>query len=274
MAEQRNGLIDYGSFLAALAIVWFGIEAPGQRIAYVALPFILVLLMAPSKNGMVGRAKRLLVPFLIWSVVFGILHTAMALKGNDPPLGWWSENMILFGTWEHLWILPFCLLVGLIAPWLQHPIASLGAAWMAALLIVVKGTPDTMPFAQWTFGVIPVLVGIAYFAWGWRLAVVTLLGSWLILHFGRPSPDNITILAGTGLALACLTWRLPASNLSKRCARLAVWIYLAHPLVVFVGQSLRITWVELGLFSMVGSLILAQLLDTVVNASRRGKLAF
>jgi hypothetical protein len=55
---------------------------------------------------------------------------------------------------------------------------------------------------------------------------------------------------------------------------MSVLIYLAHPLVVFVGQSLRISWVELGLFSMVGSVILAQLLDTAANNSRRGDLEF
>ena len=104
--------------------------------------------------------------------------------------------------------------------------------------------------------------------------MVALLGSWLILHLGRPQPDNTTILIGSGLALACLTWRLPASALSERCARMSVWIYLAHPLVVFIGQSLRISWVELGLFSMVGSVILAQLLDTAAHSSRRGSLGF
>lgn len=131
-----------------------------------------------------------------------------------------------------------------------------------------------MPFEQWSFGVIPMLVGIACFAWGWRLAMVALLGSWLILHFGRSDPDNTTILLGTGLALVCLTLRVPGSALSERCARMSMLIYLAHPLVVFVGQSLRISWVELGLFSMVGSVILAQLLDTAANSARRGNLEF
>jgi hypothetical protein len=274
VAEERNGLTDYGRFAAALGIVWFGIQAPGQRIAYIALPFILVLLMAPSQNGLAGRARRLLLPFVTWSVVFGFLHMALALKGNDPPFSWWNWDMVLIGTWDHLWILPFGFLAAIIAPWLQHPIASLGMAWAAALVIVVKGTPGTMPFDQWSFGIIPMLVGIAYFAWGWRLAVVALLGSWLILHLGRPAPDNFTILVGSGLALAALSWRLPASALSERCARMSVWIYLAHPLVIFIGQTLRITWVELGLFSIAGSVILAQLLDTASHTSRRRNLEF
>ena len=43
------------------------------------------------------------------------------------------------------------------------------------------------------------------------------------------------------LALICLSWRLPASAASEWCARMSVWIYLSHPLVIVIGQSLRIT---------------------------------
>ncbi len=274
MEAKRNGLIDYGCFAAALGIVWYGVQAPGQRLAYVALPFILVLLMKPSTVGFAGRARRLLLPFLTWSLVFGMLHTALSLKVADPPFAWWDMHMLLSGTWSHLWILPFAFLATMLAPWFQHPLASLGAAWAAAVLIVAKGTPTAVPFGLWAFGIIPVLVGIAFFAWGWRLAVITLVGSWLILHLGRPAPDNITILIGTGLALICLSWRLPASAASEWCARMSVWIYLSHPLVIVIGQSLRITWVELGLFSLVGSVILALLLETAVQTSRRGSLEF
>jgi hypothetical protein len=270
----RNGLIDYGRFVAALGIVWFHSQAPGHRMAYIALPFFLVLLSMPSSANLVIRARRLLVPFVTWSIVFGMLKTALALKNNDPPFGWWDWSMVLTGTWIHLWFLPFAFVAAVLTPWFRHPLASLGAALLVAVLISVKGTPEMIPFGQWSFGVIPVLVGIAYFSWGWRLAVITLFSSWLILHFGHPSQDNITILAGTGLALGCLSYRLPATAISDWCARLSVWIYLAHPLVIIVGQSLRITWVELGLFSLVGSAILAQLLETAVQASRKGKLEF
>lgn len=274
MKAARNGMIDYGRFVAALGIVWFHTQGPGQRISYAALPFFLVLLSMSSSSSLAVRAKRLLQPFVTWSVVFAMLHTALALKHNDAPFSWWEPHMLLTGTWIHLWFLPFAFVATMLAPWFQHPLASMGAAWLAALLIVVNGTPTLVPFGQWSFGIIPVLVGIAYFSWGWRLAVITLLGSWLILHFGRPSPDNVTILAGTGLALACLSYHLPATAFSGWCARLSVWIYLSHPLVIIAGQSLRITWVELGLFSLVGSVLLAQVIATAVQTSRSGKLEF
>lgn len=274
MESERNGWIDYGRFVAALGIVWFGVVAPGQRFAFAAVPFLLVLLMAPAATSFAVRTRRLLVPFLTWSVVFGMLHTALALKTSDPAFGWWQPYMILSGTWYHLWILPFAWIAAMLSPWFQHPLASLGTAWLAALFFVSKGWPEVMPFGLWSFGLTPVLVGIAYFAWGWRLALVTLAGVSLILQLGAPSPDNTIMLVGTALAVACLSLRMPATQASEWCARMSVWVFLSHPLVIITGQSLRITWIELGLFSLVGSVILAQLLDLASQTSRRSSLEF
>jgi len=173
-----------------------------------------------------------------------------------------------------LLFLPFAFLAGLVSPWLRHPLASLGAATLTATLIVLNGSPQTIPFSLWAFGAIPVLVGIAFFSWGWRLAVTTLFLNTSILFLGEPSPDNITILAGTGLALVFLSNHMPETAISDWCARLSLSIFLSHPLVIIVGQSLRITYIELGLFSLVGSVILAQVIETVFQASRRGRLEF
>ncbi len=274
VSGERNGLIDYGRFLAALGIVWFHTQAPGFRFAYIALPFFLVLLSMPSSSSLSTRAKRLLLPFVTWSLVFAMLNTALSLKNHAPPFEWWRWHMILSGTWNHLWFLPFAFVAAIISPWLRHPLASLGAAVLTATLMVLHGSPTTLPFGQWTFGAIPVFVGIAYFSWGWRLAVTTLFVSTMILFVGQPSPDNFTILAGTGLALLFLSIRLPTTAVSDWCARLSLWVYLSHPLVIVTGQSLRITYFELGLFSLVGSVILAQVIETVAQASRKGRLEF
>jgi hypothetical protein len=271
---DHNGLIDYARFVAALGIVWFGVQVPGNWIAYIAVPFFLVLLTMSSGPDLATRAKRLLVPYVIWSLVFAALNTAFAIKRQNPPFDWWEWHMILSGTWMHLWYLPFAFLAGLLSPWFQHPLATIGAAILTATLLALHGTPEAEPWGYWAFGLIPVLVGIAHFSWGWRLAVTTLVSSWLILYFGRPSPENTTILLGTGLALVILSNRLPQTPLSEWCARLSIWIYLAHPLVIIVGHSLRITWIELGLFSLVGSVILAQLIESTLQASRKGQLEF
>ncbi len=272
MVIERNALIDYGRLLAALGLVWFDTQAPGNRIAYLSVPFLLIVLTLPTSTSFAAKTQRLLVPFLTWSLVFAVIQIAFALKAHAPPFGWWDSHMLLIGTWGHLWILPFAFLAAVLAPWFQHPLASLGTALLVAVLLSLDGTPTAPPFGLWSFGIIPILVGIAYVSWGWRLAVVTLLLSWAVLHFGRPSPDNFTILCGTGLALLAMSIRLPGTATSEWCARLSTWVFLAHPLAIIVGQSLRITWVELALFSVVGSVILAQLIDSSLQGSRRAKL--
>jgi hypothetical protein len=271
--SARNGLVDYGRFVAALGIVWFDTQVLGDRIAYAAVPLFLILLSIPSDETIPDRARRLLLPFVIWSAVYGVVHVVFALKYRAPPFGWWEWHMLLSGTWTHLWFLPFAFLAAILAPWFQHPLASLGAALLAATLFVINGTPDTVPFGQWCLGLIPLLVGLGYFAWGWRLAVTILFGSFLILHIGQPSPDNLTVLFGTGAALLILSHHIPATQVSDWGARLSVWIYLAHPLVIILGQSLRITWVELGLFSLAGSVALAVVIDLALQNSRKRQVA-
>ncbi|HLQ18584.1 MAG TPA: hypothetical protein VK146_06345, partial [Tabrizicola sp.] len=224
MATERNALIDYGRLLAALGLVWFDTQAPGNRIAYLSVPFLLIVLTLPTTTSLASKAQRLLLPFLTWSLVFAVVQSAFALKTHEAPFGWWQGHMILTGTWVHLWILPFAFLASVLAPWFQHPLASLGAALLVAVLLALEGSPAAPPLGLWAFGIIPVLVGIAFVSWGWRLAVVTLLLSFTILHFGRPSPDNVTILCGTALALLVMSIRLPVTQLSEWCARLSGWV--------------------------------------------------
>lgn len=268
MKTATNGLVDYFRLAAALGIVWFNSGAPGARLAYAALPFFLVLISLPSTLSVAAQARRLIVPFLVWSALYALVQIAFAVKRHEGAFDWWEWNMLLTGTWLHLWLLPFAFVASVLSPWFRHPLATLGAALLLASLLAMNGTPDGPPVVQWSFGIIPVLVGIAFFSWGWRLAVTTLLASWLILYFGRPSEDNATILAGTLLALLILSQHLPQTALSVWCARLSMLVYLAHPLVIIVGQSLRITWVELGLFSVAASLILAVVLDWITKSPR------
>ncbi|HMS95404.1 MAG TPA: hypothetical protein PKA03_09320 [Tabrizicola sp.] len=268
MTASRNALVDYGCMFAAVGTVWFNTHVIGDRIAYAALPFFLVLLSMPFGTSVSERARKLLWPFLVWSCVYAAFSLAFAVKHDEPPFGWWEWQMLLGGTWPHLWLLPFAFLVSVLVPWLRHPLVTCWAALLGAGMLAFVGTPVTPPFSQWAFGLIPVLVGVGFFAWGWRFASVVLLASWLILHFFRPSEDNAVILAGSILALAILSNHLPQTSFSSWCARLSIGVYLVHPLAIILGQSLRITWVELGLFSIAVSVIFAALIDAAGQPPR------
>jgi surface polysaccharide O-acyltransferase-like enzyme len=116
VVNLRNGFVDYCRLVAAFGIVWFHTEAPGYRVAYTGLPFFLVLLALPSRMSLADRARRLLLPLLIWSVVYALFRAWNAAEQGQALFGWWKPWMPLVGTSIHLWFLPFAFLVALVAP--------------------------------------------------------------------------------------------------------------------------------------------------------------
>jgi len=95
MQMSRNATLDYARFLASLGIVLFHAKAPGAFIGYAALPFFMMALILLSIAGMtsqpfhlfaVNRAQRLLGPWLLWSVVFGLLKLVEYRKRRPRPI--------------------------------------------------------------------------------------------------------------------------------------------------------------------------------------------
>ena len=118
---RRNGFVDYARFLAALGIVWFHTHAPGKELAYSALPFFLVLLAMPSRADAGQRAKRLLLPFVTWSMIYAAEFTGLAMSKGNPPFGWWHTSMIVTGVSLHLWFLPFAFFIASLKPLMRNP---------------------------------------------------------------------------------------------------------------------------------------------------------
>jgi len=265
----RNGLADHARFVAALAVMWASLDLPGDWIAEIGLPLFIVLTVAQSRPQIGDASWRFLRPFVIWSAVYALVNLALGAKYGESAFGWWRPEMLVMGTSPHLWVLPFLFLVVVLSPWFRHPLASLGVALLVATLLVNDRLSSTPPLPQWSFALIPVMTGIGFMAWGWRLAATTLVCSWLVLQLGRPDPDNFSILAGTAIALIILSYRTQTTPASLWCGRLAMGIYLAFPIAILIGYALRISWVELGLFSVVGSVILAQIADTAAAPSAR-----
>jgi surface polysaccharide O-acyltransferase-like enzyme len=270
-ATPRNGLLDYARLIAACGIVWFHVEAPGYRAAYAALPFFLVLLTLPSRAGPAQRARRLLVPFAIWSAIYALFLVFLAMKSGQDPFRWWRPEMIATGPSTHLWFLPFAFMVGLAAPVLRGTAAG-ALPLLAACLLAVAGETDAPPWHQWGFGLIPAVTGFA-FQRNRILALMSLAAGFLVLELFRPSPDNLVILGGTALACLMLSFRLPATRISALCARLSIWVYLGHVLVIHRFQSDGLDGSALGLASICGALALAALIEVVLRRLRPGVAA-
>lgn len=272
---MRNGLVDYCRFIAALGIVWFHTDAPGERLAYIAVPFFVLLLSLPSRASLADRARRLLVPFVVWSGIYAALRMSSALHSGEDLFGWWQPSMVLTGTSIHLWFLPFAFLVAVVAPVLRKtkavlvlPVLAAGA--LAAGALALLGGPLAYPWYQWSFGLIPALVGFAYVQTG-LLALVPLIASYAVLEVFSPAPDNITILAGSALAMLALAIKIRPTGLSEWCARVSMWIYLSHVLVINRGQTFGLDGYALAIFSLAGSVLLALGIDLVVERRKRAR---
>lgn len=112
----RNATLDYARLLAAFGIVLFHANAPGHAIGYAALPFFLMLLLclawpAAQRDDfgryVCNRATRLLVPFAVWSGIFGLLKLAEVLLTGVSLGSEFKPSMLLTGPAIHLWFLPF-----------------------------------------------------------------------------------------------------------------------------------------------------------------------
>jgi hypothetical protein len=265
----RNGFVDYCRLIAAFGIVWFHSDAPGYRLAYVGLPFFLVLLALPSRMGMADRARRLLLPFLIWSAVYALFRAWNAAEQGQALFGWWQPRMFLTGTSIHLWFLPFAFLVALVAPALRASKVTLLLPVLAAGLLSAAGETSVWPWYQWSFGVIPALAGFAFLQ-SRPLSVLSLAATYAVLEMFRPSPDNLVIIGGSLLGFAAMSVTMQRSPLSDWCARLSIWVFLGHGLAVVQLRLSGVDGYTLALLSCLWSLILAVCIDLVVQRRAKG----
>lgn len=113
---KRSTALDYARFPAAIGIIIFHVGAPGANIGYAALPFFCILLVflafpAAVKKDFTAyaasRAKRLLQPWAIWSLVYAALKLAEVGVSEARLETEFAAWMLLTGPAIHLWFLPF-----------------------------------------------------------------------------------------------------------------------------------------------------------------------
>jgi len=250
----HNATLDHARLGAAFGIVLFHSGAPGAAIGYAALPFFLIVMLMLGAPGAArltfsayatGRARRLLLPWLIWSGAYGLLKLTDALVNGAALSTEFAPWMLLTGPALHLWFLPFAFAACL----MLYPLARIGTPRGRGLALALCGLAALAaqglnqggalppPLAEWRFALPAVCFGF-----GFALAA------------GRPGFGAVLAVAGAALGLAALSlgWTegleqlalalvllaicralpRPATALSDRAAQCALGVYLAHPLVM------------------------------------------
>lgn len=290
----RNATYDYARLLAAFGIVLFHADGPGAQVGYAALPFFLMLMISLSlpaaQTQSFGRyartrAQRLLVPWLLWSGIYGILKLAEVLATSAT---WGDEfrlHMLLTGPALHLWFLPAafvaCLAIQPVvrrqpafdgadqtAPTDQTTLAIAVALSFAALALLGLRQDQALPvpLAQWAYVAPAACLGLALALhraqplMALALTVGFIGGAWALgWHQGLPQ-----IALAALMLILCGVIRLPATRLSALAAQFSLGIYLAHPLVFSLlerSTSLSHTTLAYAAVATLGAMVVAAAVD-------------
>lgn len=246
MADGRNVALDYARLFAIFGIIVFHAHAPGASLGYTGLPFFLLLVTlfaipTARRHSVAGfaraRAWRLIVPWLIWSAIYGSLKTLDALLDERQIASEFEPWMLLTGPAEHLWFLPFAFVVGLALHALARSASRLvlmgtGLSIAVLGLWVLQGGPSEPPLAAWAFA-LPA-TGLGFFLSaeprGWPVVLMLVLAAWLAGWTGGLFHLSVA-LAALWACLHAMPGRLRAP---KGVADVVMTIYLAHPLVASI----------------------------------------
>ncbi len=258
-APQRAG-ISWLRLLAAFGIVTFHLHLPGEHIGYAGLPVFTMLMAAMAVRSARGRSwqeycrgrwRRLLLPWLVWSAFYVAPQCYMAQLVGAPMWSWWQWNMLLIGTYAHLWFLPFAAiasmaigraLAGRGAHAAQGSLRMWGAVGCASLVgaewLLQWEWP--MPLAQWLVVLPGVFFGmaVATVPLGARdgvrplacLALTIALFCAVLAVAGLQATVVQYVIAAPLVAVA---WTLPwfAGRWATAVTATAFGVYLFHPFV-------------------------------------------
>lgn len=206
------------------------------------------------------KVNRLLVPWLAWSLIYATVVVLERLRHGEPvaeAFGFW---VLVGGTYDHLWFVPFALFGGTLLARVQartrrlpHVPVALAALALGGLLVIVdaavlqRNTID-WPVLQWLFALPSVFLGFAlgrvvlaadrrfFSRLGW---VMTLLGVACVAGSQALGLFDMSVRYAVSMALVTLAFVWPgrADALSQKLTPSLFGIYLIHPLVVRAYQA-------------------------------------
>ncbi len=260
---SRNQNVEIARILAAFGIVWFHSGAPYAAVGYSGLVTFIALSTFFASAGPAKLARRVLVPWLFWTVFY--LGWRFAADGNPFIEGLGPLASILYGA--HLWFLPFIFVVNVAVGGLASRHLPLACALLAlVMLAAVPWWRDWQltlgpPLAQFVHALPAALIGVALRTRaGTAIAVLALAVGFYWQEGGVSYPYAI----GGGLAVAAvLLPRLPWKVEAVSSCMFGVYLVHIAALGIFnriSGPQTMLTVVLAFLASLVGVWVLRRYL--------------
>jgi hypothetical protein len=208
------------------------------------------------------KVSRLLLPWLLWSLVYLGLQLLERTRHAEPLTAGFSWWMLVGGTYNHLWFVPFALFGSLLMAGAQPATRRLPHAGVVATALALGAAltcwgawllgPGSIqwPVLQWLFALPALPLGFALgrsmlaasprfsqrVAWLSLALALACLGLELAFRMqarGWEVPEMVRryALSMALVGLACL-WPGAADPLSKRLTPLLLGVYLVHPLLL------------------------------------------
>ena len=259
VSESFNPSVDYARLIAAVMVLIFHagyLGALGSQLPVAFFTIILVFLTLRSRaarpGGLPARVGRLLRPWVVWSVIYGLLQVTQGLlehRSSWQLLRGWLPPA---GIQGQLWFLPFAALVtlGLFAlprQWLRTRPQSLAlpAALAAVGLGLIGPTghlPETPILTVYTLFLPSAAVGVLFYALHQRRDLVLVaaagLGLFGLALRGLGLPDTIPFTLAAPIAALALCFPLPAVPGARAFGPLSMDVYLNHILALAVVNVL------------------------------------
>ena len=263
-SRQRISL-ELLRFVSCIGIVWFHCNAPGAVFGYAGLPALIALSAAlasvPGKSDpfpviVAKRAKRLLIPWAVWCLIYGCKHMAASYLRSRPIFAntsWW---MLTVGPAIHLWYLPFAFVMTCFVSLLQRIfwpsgglskkiVSSIAVAFFlpfSSYLLQTYSWPE--PVSNWIFSVPALFIGLAlpqmppsrkcilYSSIIALTLCLVIFGDWWTGY------AKLGIPYAVGTFLLIIAWLVPMSpnKYIEWMGQVSFGVYLTHPLFFSIAR--------------------------------------
>jgi surface polysaccharide O-acyltransferase-like enzyme len=262
--------IEIIRIISAFAIIWFHSGAQGSEISYAGLVvFLVVSIYLASRSSLFGKmylvgiGKRLLVPWIFWLMIYGILNLLMGR--TIVPLERGFIFGVLTGSSVHLWFVPFlfiCLAIySFIKIYVSEKVMAIFSASLVVIVLVstpiwrLKSIEFGAPLAQYFHALPGFFLGV-YFANANALQVkynLLLLALMAIAEISVIHLLGVTYLVG--MLVCCFLLMKISANFKllwlDSISKCMFGVYFLHVLVLNMFKKINIIygiWLPVAVF--------------------------
>lgn len=301
--QHRIANIERLRIVAAFGIVWFHTEgAVGRSIGLAGLPIFLLIFCAlislkTKLEDIVPfsrrRARRLLKPWLFWSIIYLGTKLLKLLLYNMHFTDTFAFYMLFTGPSIHLWYLPYAFVAALVLNLLHRCTIRIsymvtilfatviGSVLLFACSVTISSVQIPFPLLQCVFGlpVIPLgfAIGLVYSSQHGRIKQMSYFGiivatGIVCLLLTYVDYSHLVIPYGIAIVLVCTVflWEGKLHPLTQKYASLSYGIYLVHPLIGSILNRFVIAntnpW-----FMMIVVFLVSSLVTLILQKTRLGQ---